>query len=795
MQNDNRNFINTQQPVISYLRTAEDEFFILPGSSSPEYYPLITGTAAANSEINLYNGNTLLARVTTNGQGQWQYQPAEDAPLFGSVTLRAQQDNLVSTPFSFTAGVEAVRAEIKGVYAAGEAADKEIPPGLTTGTETDDATPLLVLTGLPDSIVEIRDNGKLLKTLTFDDGGTASWTVTPPLEVGEHNFTLTSSVQSTETVGWKINVTQPAPVEEIIIVPEEPLVMNPYAIDMVGRAKLVNPGDLTDDTRPQFMGTAGAGQLVTLYDENNHAIGSGHARSDGKWMISPSNELSDGFHTIVAKTGNQVTPGFELVIQSPAGTPVVMSVYAYDDVGASKGYFQSGNQTDDTRPAFMGTAGVGELVTLYDENNRPLGSVITSSDGEWSLEIRQELVDGNNNIVAKSGTQTSNIFSLNLISAANTPVTLDQSAYDNVGVKGRFGSGDTTDDIRPTFSGSAGAGQIVTLYDENNRALGSVKTANSGYWSLEIAQELSNGYHTVTAKTATQISTSFAFNVDVPAPIPVTIDPQFYDNVRETGYITSGEGTTDDTRPRFTGTGPALKLVELIDQDGRALGSTLTNAYGTWVLEITADLHESVNQVYAKIAGTLSQPLEVIVDTQSDTPLSIDNNAYDNVGVHKTIVNGNILPTDDDQPTFTGSAKAGSLVTLVDYNGRELGSVVANSDGQWELEITSPLDQGLNRVTAQAGGETSNTFVLFVRSANVSSRSLLLDDAEDHDAGIANLLQEAQPELFSVAQTAPVSVLPLELTEQDLGTTTDVGLSVETRNDCMRHEVEEVTHY
>ncbi|MRT42247.1 hypothetical protein GJV09_13015 [Enterobacteriaceae bacterium RIT702] len=979
---------NTKTPIINALRTADNDFFILPGSNSPEYYPVITGTAAPHSLVNIYNGETLIASVMSDNNGQWKHQPDDSLPLYGSVSLRAEQYGVSSTPFTFNAGTEPARAEIKGLYAG---PDTEIAPGFTSSTETDASTPMMLITGRPGSTVEVRDNGNLLKTLTLDDDGQLSWTVEPALSAGEHSITLTSNEQTVESAAWKIKVTTSSAATksavEGISEPEVQLTMLPYALDDVGRATTITPGSSTDDARPTFIGFTTPNQMVMLYNDKNQIVGSGIANPSGSWLIEPTQDLSDGFNTIFAKAGNQVTAGFELHIQSPASKPVTMSGFAYDNVGTHN-YFRSGSTTDDSRPSFGGTAGAGQLVTLYDENGRALGSVITSDSGEWeleisqtltegyhsitaktatqtsgsfeltvqtaipvsidrwaydnvgdsqsfisggttdddrptfsgqaspgklvtlydennttlgsvvadsrgywqleittalsvgqhtvtakssatdgatfelnvqpisetpvtieqyaydnvgrtgyffngattddsrplfrgtaganqlvtlydqngrplgsvtanhggvwSLEISQELSDGINNIVAKSGSQTSSIFSVNLMTAANTPVAIDPYAHDNVGTSKRFSSGDTTDDSRPTFSGTAGAGQIVTLYDETNRVLGSVKTASSGYWSLEIKQDLAVGYHTVTAKTATQTSNYFALNVEAPTPIVVTIDERFYDNVGMPGYIVSGQGTTDDTRPYFTGTGPARQLVELFDQDGRSLGKTVTNLAGSWRLEITSDLQEGINSVYAKIAGTYSQPLEVIVDTAIPTPLSIDSTALDNVGMARVIVDGKIYPTDDDRPTFTGTAKAGLLVKIVDANGRELGSIVADKNGEWELELTQPLDQGVNKVTAIAGSETSNTFVLLVRSENVTSRSMSVDDGEGRDIDIANLLHNAEPTLFTSAQAEPLAVNALEITEQDMRVTTDSGMSLEIPREDIRNPIEEV---
>ncbi|MFU5485721.1 Ig-like domain-containing protein, partial [Pseudomonas aeruginosa] len=72
--------------------------------------------------------------------------------------------------------------------------------------------------------------------------------------------------------------------------------------------------------------------------------------------------------------------------------------------------------------------------------------------------------------------------------------------YDDVGaVTGELVSGAISDDTRPTLTGQAEAGSIVSIYDNGNK-LGEVQADENGNWSFTPEAELTNGEHRFTVK-------------------------------------------------------------------------------------------------------------------------------------------------------------------------------------------------------------------------------------------------------------------------------------------------------
>lgn len=288
---------------------------------------------------------------------------------------------------------------------------------------------------------------------------------------------------------------------------------------------------ISGDARPTISGVAGVGEIVNLYANSQAGkmlIGSAVAGHDGRWILTPEVDIANGHVQLVAETASKQSAGFTLTVNAPEAPEesnlLTINDYAWDDVGrpgfignagAAESY-SGAERTDDTRPTFDGSAAPGERVTLYS-GDVVLGSVIADKDGWWELEITTPLRQGVvHNVVAKTDTHTSNEFVINIDNPDYTAVNISR-AFDNVNKQGAISQGKETDDARPTFSGTAGANEVVTLYSGDN-ILGSTVANSNGSWTLEIDESLDNGTHLVRAMT--EHNTSNAVNINVQAPEP-----------------------------------------------------------------------------------------------------------------------------------------------------------------------------------------------------------------------------------------------------------------------------------
>ncbi|MBD8605131.1 hypothetical protein IFT80_21060, partial [Pseudomonas sp. CFBP 8771] len=121
------------------------------------------------------------------------------------------------------------------------------------------------------------------------------------------------------------------------------------ALDDVGTSKgMIQSGRTTDDNRPQLMGQAGAGSIVSIYD-NGVLIGQTEADSNGNWTFTTPT-LSNSEHSLTVSADGYTSAPLDFIVNDGTGpvTPYITS--ALDDVGDSKGMLLNGRTTDDNQP-------------------------------------------------------------------------------------------------------------------------------------------------------------------------------------------------------------------------------------------------------------------------------------------------------------------------------------------------------------------------------------------------------------------------------------------------------------
>ncbi|NWA63449.1 hypothetical protein HX773_21320, partial [Pantoea sp. B9002] len=475
--------------------------------------PTLSGTGSTGEIVTLYRGDAVIGSTVVDQNGQWKLE-INAALSIDNTLITARTASQVSQGVNIldlTAGVPVA------IDFAREGTVDGNNNGLqTSNARTYDTRPIFGGRAGAGQIVTLQAGDILLGSVQADANGIWSFEITTDLPGGLNHVTAHTAIQESNPY----NIT--------ILVPESIPVTISHAHDNVGyQQNLTNGSGKTDDTRPTFIGQAGAGEIVTLY-AGDILLGSVRADASGSWSLESATELTSGTHIVTASTSSQSSSPFRITVEAPADVPVNIS-YAYDNVGAQQQYIynQSNVKTDDTRPTFYGSAGAGQLVTLY-AGETVLGSVRANASGQWNLEITTELMTGTQNVIARTETQVSSPFRITVETAADVPVTIIQ-AYDNVGTAQYLNNGSgKTDDTRPTFSGTAGAGQLVTLF-AGDTVLGSVRANASGRWSLEITAELASGTHAVIARAGTQASSPFHITVEAAADVPVTII-QAYDN-------------------------------------------------------------------------------------------------------------------------------------------------------------------------------------------------------------------------------------------------------------------------
>ncbi|WP_245609635.1 Ig-like domain-containing protein, partial [Trabulsiella guamensis] len=719
------------------------------GNVTDDARPELTGSGKPGSVVTIKDGDEVLGSTTVNQDGSWSFTPTEDLEDGDhslTVTSVDPAGNDVTSP-AFDLTVDTASPGKPAITVASDDVGN-VRGDLTSGSVTDDANPTLKGTAEAGSRVDIYDNGELIGSAVADSNGAWTFTPTTPLPEGEHRLTVTATD--------KAGNTGPASDEFVLstdytppVATEDSLKITAVADDIGDLQGNVASGAITDDSQPAISGIGTAGNTVFVYTTDaagKHLIGSAVVEADGTWSLTPDAPLLEGLNSLTLETqdpaGNRITgeaPAYDITLLIPTGTePSIISVI--DNSEPNTGALQKGDVTNDSTPTLNGTAAAGDIVTIRD-GSTVLGSVTADSNGRWSFTPDTALADGNHNFAVTATDPAGNhkesgSFPV-VIDTAAPSATGDLLITDNVGeYTGPVNDGDTTDDQSPTFSGTAQAGDIITVID-NGVVLGSAVAGDDGKWTYTPETPLAKGEHEVTttvtdpAGNTSEPSPGVSFTVDTD-PNMVTIGAVKDDQGPVTGNLTDGS-VTDDARPELTGSGKPGSVVTVMDGT-TVLGSTTVQPDGSWSFTPSADLSDgshSLTVVSTDLAGgTVTSPaFDLTVDTASPGKPAITV-ASDDVGnVRGDLTSGSV--TDDANPTLKGTAEAGSRVDIYD-NGELIGSAVADNNGAWTFTPTTPLPEGEHRLTVTATDKAGNT-------GPASDEFVLSTDYSAPDSGLVTI--------------------------------------------------------
>ena len=206
---------------------------------------------------------------------------------------------------------------------------------------------------------------------------------------------------------------------------------------------------------------------------------------------------------------------------------------------------------------------------------------------------------------------------------------------------------------------------------------------------------------------------------DKPAQKPVM--SAAIDNIGSvTGPIPAG-GSTDDSRPEFTGRATPGNTIEIWDGSTK-LGETKVNDDGSWSFTpekaLTTGKH-SIYPIERDADGNKSEAGEAIdftLDLTAPAKGSISD-MIDNVGSKRgSIASGD--STDDTTPTMVGKAEPGSTVEIW-LDGKRIGNALVTASGEWNY-TPAALGNGSHSftvvVTDPAGNRSlpSDPYVIIV---------------------------------------------------------------------------------
>ncbi|MGM8429059.1 Ig-like domain-containing protein [Enterobacter cloacae] len=697
--------VDTVVPTGSFDRIEDNEGRYQGDVANPgvtdDTTPTLHGTGRPGDIVYVRNGSEIIGSTTVRADNSWEYTLPEQASgtaLDVSVVFRGPTgvESAPTAPWKLVIDTEAPNKPI-----IGDVEDDQGPVvgPIHNGDTTDDKQPVFSGEGgVPGDTVELIVDDEVVGTAIVGDDG--KWEVTPenPLKDGEHEAVVVISdpagnaSEPSDPIGFIVD-TQP---------PAKPTIDTVF--DNAGQqtGNIAN-GGITDDSTPDFTGTAEKGSLVFII-VNGKTVDSVTAdASTGIWTWTPTLGLANGHYdvTVVAqdKAGLRSEPSdafsFDLLAGGIPTAPAITDVI--DDVDAHVGTVQNGGITNDARPTITGTAQDGTTVYLYDGTNpNPIGSAVVTG-GRWTIEFDNDLPQGEHRFRAVAEDVTGNRSPetgewVIIVDSVDPLAPTDIELWDDFGTPGLIANDDTTDDNTPTYRGK-GEANGTAIIDLGNGTTVRVPVDDKGNWSYTPAPALTDGDYTWKVSIEDK-----AGNVG-PASDPIHFIVDTSRNGVSISHVVDDQGDfvgnlgngshTDDTTPTVVGRATAGALVKVY-VDGKYIDSVRADAVtGAWQYTIspalTADATYKITASEDAGAGESAQtaPFELTLDTRVPTG-SLDRVADDVGTIQGDLANPAV--TDDTTPTLYGKGVAGDVVFI--YDGTSpIGSVAVGMDGTWNYTL------------------------------------------------------------------------------------------------------------
>ncbi|CHP57075.1 VCBS repeat-containing protein [Salmonella enterica subsp. enterica serovar Typhi] len=753
-------------PAVPAITAIEDDVGsiqgnIAAGGATDDTMPTLRGTTDIGSTVEVFIDGDSAGFATVDASGNWIFEIAtplsESTHYFTVQATNANGPGGLSAPVGITVDLSAPAQPVI------TSATDDVP-GMTgtldNGALTNDSRPTLNGTGEAGATIRILDNGVEIGSATVDQSGNWRFTPNTPLESNAHIFTAVATDPAGNSGqlsdGFTLNIDAQAP--------DVPVITS--VIDDNNQPTVpVLPGQSTDDRQPILNGTGEPGATITIFD-NGTPLGTAQVGENGSWTFPVPRNLSEGSHNLTVSAtdpaGNTsaVSAPWTIVVDiTPPAIPVLTSVV--DDQPGITGNLVSGQLTNDATPTLNGRGEAGATINVYlDGNPASIGTTTVNSDGTWSFTPQTPLANGSHTFTlsatdpAGNSSAVSSGFVLTIDTTPPAAPVIASVADNTAPVTGIVPNGGSTNETRPTLSGTGEAGTTISIYN-GSALVGTAQVQANGSWSFTPSTSLGAGVWNLTA-TATDAAgnTSAAseirsFTIDTTAPAAPVIDTVYDGTGPITGNLSSGQ-ITDEARPVISGTREANTTIRLYD-NGTLLAEIPADNSSSWRYTPDASLatgNHVITVIAVDAAGNaspVSDSVNFVVDTTPPLTPVITSVSDDQAPGLGTIANGQ--NTNDPTPTFSGTAEAGATITLYE-NGTVIGTTTAQPDGAWSVS-TSTLASGTQVITAvatDAAGNSSPNSTAFTLTVDTTAPQtpILTSVVDDVAGGVTGNLANGQ---------------------------------------------------
>ncbi|EPB0183400.1 TPA: hypothetical protein J1099_004539 [Escherichia coli] len=401
------------------------------------------------------------------------------------------------------------------------------------------------------------------------------------------------------------------------------------------------------------------------------------------------------------------------------------------------------NITADSQPVFTGkTEPLAEVLLTIG------GSTYTTTagvDGSWKITVSNPLPEGSNTYTVSASTSSGVTGILQgwlIIDTQAQEITVALDSISDTGVKGDF----ITQVQTPTLTGTAEAEATLVLEIGGHRY--TFEADASGRWNFTLPDALGEGEHhytlTSTDKAGNSIVTQGQLTIDMTGP-QLSQQLDISNNVLTGNILGNNQPTlSGSTEPGLTVTVTVGdKIYQVVADDNGNWSFTVPVALEnkTWDYTVTAT-DAAGNQTSIKDQFTINYQESVVA-----LPLTGGLDAGSDSGVTGDKI------TSVNTPVFTGTTAPGALVT-VSIAGKAY-TATADTDGNWKVEVTDTLPDGLHDYTITAtgaNGETGTVNSYLTVDTELPLTEIQIDAASDSGVKGDNITNVNQPLLTGTTE-------------------------------------------
>ncbi|WP_462103094.1 Ig-like domain-containing protein, partial [Campylobacter concisus] len=726
--------------------------------------PTFKGSAAPGATVEIYESfyttteKTLVGKVTADANGKWSFTPTE-AMSDGEHYFEAVATDKVgnkSTSDRVSLDVDTF-ADAPVIDAVNDNVDSQTGNVLDAKTKvalTNDSTPTLEGYAEPNSVITIYEISELngektaIGTVTADNHG--GWKFELP-ELGDGEYKYTTRAQ--DKAGNISDFSEVVVVNADLIAPSEPTItfvedVNPKD-GKLNKAENSKDGDSTS-TKAQISVPGDAEENDVIHytvngEEKTHTI-TYNDRVTGYVEIKVpvvDGKASSVTAKIVDQAGN-ASKEVSSSIDSDFTAPNVKIIGIIDNVegGVYKGNV-AGTNTNDNKPTIKGTADANQEVVLYD-NNKEFGRATADKDGNWEFkpsDYKEPLADlvGRVHVIKAvvtdaAGNTSEATSALEVDTTIGAPKVSIKEDADHNGVLSVEEAKNLKDskihwEVEIPKDGTVSAGDVLQVLGKDGKWKTEKVLSNDDLGkSFEYEATLSGkhfespsyrivdlvGNQSTAIHANIQLDSEFSrkpSNPEIKFPEDTNKDGKISDDENKAGDKDAGKTTVEVTIPKDGSVKPGDKVV-VTDDNGKKTEKPINqDDIDKGKIDIPVDLNPGKdNNVTAEIINPNNpnnpgKDSKVIGEDSENTkapeaPVITEVIDDQRGGKFNEDVKGGL--TNDSTPTFKGTAKPGTTITLKNGNDLIADNIPVKTDGSWEFTIKTPLAEGNYSITATA---------------------------------------------------------------------------------------------